>query len=109
MSDAASSDSDSSPARKNRRAKSFRVLFDDLPDEIRKLAQAKFKLFLENPGHPSLRLHELKDNDRGQHRKCSISVSLSSQYRAIYVVDGDTNVWYWIGTHAQYNHFTGKA
>ena len=30
------------------------------------------------------------------------------QYRAIYVEVGDTNVWYWIGTHAAYNHFTGK-
>jgi hypothetical protein len=32
------------------------------------------------------------------------------QYRAIYVVDEETdqNVWYWIGTHAQYEKFTGK-
>jgi hypothetical protein len=29
------------------------------------------------------------------------------KYRAIYVVDGETNVWYWIGSHANYDTFTG--
>jgi hypothetical protein len=24
------------------------------------------------------------------------------------IVDGDTNVWYWIGTHADHDVFTGK-
>lgn len=30
------------------------------------------------------------------------------QYRAVYYKDGDTNVWYWIGTHAQYDKLVGK-
>ena len=30
------------------------------------------------------------------------------KYRAIGVVDGATTVWYWIGTHADYDVFTGK-
>jgi hypothetical protein len=30
------------------------------------------------------------------------------QYRAIYVVDGDINVWYWIGSHADYDRFIGS-
>lgn len=37
-----------------------------------------------------------------------MSVSITMQYRAIYVVDGDTNVWYWIGSHSDYNNFIGK-
>ena len=38
----------------------------------------------------------------------SSSVSITMQYRAIYTVDGTDNVWYWIGTHADYDVFIGK-
>jgi hypothetical protein len=38
-----------------------------------------------------------------------VSISVTIGYRAIYVTDEDgTNVWYWIGTHADYDTFTGK-
>jgi hypothetical protein len=33
----------------------------------------------------------------------SFSVSINMQYRAIYSVIGETNLWYWIGSHADYN------
>jgi hypothetical protein len=29
------------------------------------------------------------------------------QYRAIYAVADGKNVWYWVGTHAEYDIFTG--
>ncbi len=32
-----------------------------------------------------------------------LSVSITMPYRAIYVSDGDTNVWYWIGSHGEYD------
>ncbi|MCE9567045.1 MAG: hypothetical protein K8U57_34010 [Planctomycetes bacterium] len=83
-------------------------MFDELPKEIQALARKRYKLFQENPTHHSFRLHELKDMKRGHHESGSISVSVNMQYRAIYVVNGNINLWYWIGTHAQYNHFTGK-
>jgi hypothetical protein len=38
----------------------------------------------------------------------SRSVAITRRYRAIYVVDGDTNVWYWCGSHEDYNNFVGK-
>jgi len=83
-------------------------MFANLPPNIQKLADAAYKQFLENPHHPSLRLHPLGDNDKGRHKKGSVSVSITMKYRAIYVVDGETNVWYWIGTHNDYANFTGK-
>jgi hypothetical protein len=30
------------------------------------------------------------------------------QYRAIYVVEDGVNIWYWIGTHAEYDQFIGE-
>ena len=44
----------------------------------------------------------------GQHEAGSVSVSITRQYRAIYVRQGEVNVWYWIGTHADYDTFTGR-
>jgi hypothetical protein len=35
-------------------------------------------------------------------------VSITMKYRALYVVEGDTNVWYWIGTHNDYENFIGS-
>jgi mRNA-degrading endonuclease YafQ of YafQ-DinJ toxin-antitoxin module len=83
-------------------------MFAALPQHIQKLAEAAYQLFRQDPHHPSLRLHPLQDNDKGRHRKGSFSVSITMKYRAIYAVDDDTNVWYWIGTHNDYENFIGK-
>lgn len=96
-----------SPSRRNVRTAPFRAMYERLPQRIQKLAVAAFRAFVANPDHPALRKHRLKDNDKGQHRLSSISVSVNMQYRAIYFADGDTNVWYWIGSHGDYDAFTG--
>jgi len=62
---------------------------------------------LVNPAHPGLRCHPLEDTAKGRHRKGSYSVTITMQYRAIYVVDGEANVWYWIGNHNDYERFIG--
>src|SRR4051794_923827 len=93
--------------RRNVRTREFKALFDRLPEQVRRQAGLAYRAFLLNPDHPALRRHTLKDNDKGRHRKSSISVSINMQYRAIYVEDGDTNIWYWIGNHNDYDNFTG--
>jgi hypothetical protein len=75
---------------------------------VQELGKLTFRMFVENPAHPSLRQHALEDNKRGSHRNHSFAVSLNMQYRAIYVVVDDVNVWYWVGTHAAFDRFTGK-
>lgn len=94
--------------RRNVRTRNFRSQFEALPQRIRELAEKAFQTFLENPHHPVLGNHELKDTHRGRHRKHSRAVSISARYRALYVEDGDTNVWYWIGSHEDYNGFVGS-
>jgi hypothetical protein len=79
-----------------------------LPANVQQLARAAFKAFKSNPAHPSLRVHQLKDNSRGSHRPGSWSASITLHYRAIFFIDGDANVWYWIGSHNDYDQFTGK-
>lgn len=82
-------------------------MFAKLPANIQALARAAFQLFRQNPDHPSLRRHPLADTRKGRHQTGSFAVSIDRRYRAIYVVNGDTNVWYWIGSHSDYNNFIG--
>src|SRR5882724_5939346 len=92
---------------KNRTTRQFRELFHHLPKHVQELTRGACILFDKGPTHRSFRLHELEDTKKGQHVPGSFSVSITMQYRAIYVIDGGINVWYWIGTHADYDTFTG--
>ncbi|QDT67079.1 hypothetical protein [Calycomorphotria hydatis] len=94
----------------NHRTWQFKQSFEALPKSVQSLAESQFKLFRENPSHPSLRHHQLDETKRGRHEKGSCSVSITMKYRAIYVyiTDQDVNLWYWIGNHNDYNSFTGR-
>ena len=92
---------------RNRTTRQFRELFAALPKRIQLLVREACPLFASNPAHLSLRVHELADSKKGHHVSGSYSVSITMQYRAIYVVVDGINVWYWIGTHADYDRFTG--
>jgi len=94
--------------RRNRRTSDFKAQFERIPQSAQRAAREAFRLFCNQPAHLALDSHTLKDTHKGRHKKGSVSVSVTYRYRAIYVVDGDTNVWYWIGTHEDYNNFTGK-
>lgn len=79
---------------------SFRKQFADLPEDVKKLACKKEKLFRENPFHPSLRLHKL----RGKlNRFWSISVNM--KYRIIFeLLENGVMLFVSIGTHAIYEY-----
>lgn len=99
----------SSFRQRNKTTRDFREQYADLPDEIKEATLDSCILFDRDPSHPSLRRHELKDLKKGHHQPNSFSVSITMQYRAIYLVGEDgVNVWYWIGTHAAYKRYTGS-
>ncbi len=93
---------------RNVRIKNCKNQLAKLGKRIVSLADEAFLTFVNNPEAPVLHNHPLGDTHRGRHRKGSRAVSVTFRYRAIYVVDGDTNVWYWIGSHEDYNIFTGR-
>jgi hypothetical protein len=90
---------------RNVRTKGFKEQFNRLPERIQRVATRIFRRFRADPSDPTLRHHALAADQKGRHRSNSYSVSITMQYRAIYTRDGDTNVWYWIGTHADYDTF----
>ena len=65
-----------------------------LPEQVRDLADKNYALLKSNPQHPSLQLKKAG-------RFWSVRVGL--RYRALAVeADGDL-VWFWIGSHAEYD------
>ncbi|QDT04349.1 hypothetical protein K227x_27400 [Rubripirellula lacrimiformis] len=94
---------------RNRTARSFRVLYKKLPKQSQELIRLTGPAFDANPLAKSFRHHELSANRRGKHKSDSFSVSISMDLRAIYAMSSDkeTRIWYWVGTHSQYNIFTG--
>ncbi|MET0219787.1 MAG: hypothetical protein ABW213_03935 [Tardiphaga sp.] len=79
---------------KHRASPKFWAAYDALPLAIRKLADANFQLLKRDRRHPSLQMKKV-----GPYW----SVRIGLRYRALAVeVDGDC-VWFWIGSHADYD------
>jgi hypothetical protein len=77
--------------------KRFWKLYRSLPAEARAQARDAFKQFCADPAHPGLSFERLRfDTD-------SWSVRVSRNYRAVARKHGDTMIWYWIGSHAEFD------
>ena len=75
----------------------FRTLLAALPEHVQGQARDAFRLFSENPWHPSLRFRQVRE-DRPTH-----SARVGAHYRVLGYFEGETIVWVWIGTHADYD------
>ena len=73
---------------------SFRKLYLDLPSEVQTLADEKYRLFQQDPFHPSLEFEA-----KGK----VWSVAIGRSYRAIARRSGNGLYWVWIGSHEDYN------
>lgn len=77
----------------------FWVCYRTLPEEIQRLADRCHELLLADPRHPSLHFRKVG-------RFWSVRVGL--HYRALAVGDGADIVWFWIGSHAEYDTLVGR-
>jgi len=75
----------------------FRKAFRNLPQEEQKLARRAYRLFIKNPRHPSLQFKPINS------ARSIYSVRISLNYRALGSRDGDEIIWFWIGSHAEYD------
>ena len=70
--------------------------YEDLPKHIREQALSAYRKWKDNPEHPSLffkKVHEERN---------VFSVRISLDYRALGVLEEGVMIWYWIGSHADY-------
>jgi hypothetical protein len=68
--------------------------YRNLPDAVRNLADKNFELLKADPHHPSLHLKKIGE---------LWSVRVGAHYRALGRDAGDTIIWFWIGSHADYD------
>ncbi len=73
---------------------SFWVCYKNIPRQIQELADRNFALIKEDPKHPSLHTKKV-----GKYW----SVRISRRYRALAVEVEGGLLWFWIGTHAEYD------
>jgi len=80
----------------SRTTERFRSQLTHLPKPIRDKAASAYALWSENPEHPALRFKKVHTTQP------IYSVRIDRAWRAVGVLDGDTVVWFWIGSHADY-------
>lgn len=68
-----------------------------LPVQARSLADKNYRLWSENPNHPSLHFKPLTD--------VFWSVRIGIHHRAVGFVEDNEITWVWIGHHSEYDGF----
>jgi hypothetical protein len=69
--------------------------YRELPESVRKLADKNFQLLKADPYHPSLHFKRIGG---------VWSVRVGAHYRALAMDTPDAIVWFWIGSHADYDN-----
>jgi hypothetical protein len=76
----------------------FIQCFSELPERVQKTARKNYKLWQQNPSHPSLEFKKLNT------KQPAYSVRAGIGWRAVGVMkDPETIVWFWIGSHSNYD------
>ena len=79
---------------KHHAAPDFWSCYRRLPDDIQQTANKSFALLKQDPRHPSLQLKKLDS---------VWSARVGLHYRALAVEVPGGFLWFWIGTHAEYD------
>ena len=82
----------------SRTTRRFREAFEALPEDTRRQARQAYRLFSHDPSHPSLRFKKVDDGAN------IYSIRVGIGYRALGVMTDSAIVWFWIGSHADYDH-----
>jgi len=78
---------------------SFWVAYRSLDKVVKRQAKKAYRLWAENPFHPSLRFKCINTEEEVW------SVRISRGYRALGIMEGDFVTWFWIGSHKDYERF----
>jgi len=73
--------------------------YQNLPPQIKTLANRNFKLLKENPNLPSLSLKKIEN---------LWSVRIGKKYRALAIEYEGCMIWFWVGNHSDYEKMLKK-
>jgi hypothetical protein len=85
----------------SRLSREFRECFARLPKDVQESTREAYKRWKDNHRHPGLRFKPIQGLDN------IYSVRIGINWRALGVLKDDTIVWYWIGSHAEYDRIIG--
>ncbi len=77
---------------------SFWELYEKLPSTVQELADKNFELLKTDPKHPSLHLKKA-----GKYWSARVGM----KYRVLGIELDEGLLWFWIGTHAEYDKILG--
>lgn len=80
----------------SRTTEKFWKCYERLPENVKEKAKKVYQYFEEDPAHPSLRFKKVNDDPK------VYSVRISIEYRALGVVEGNEIIWFWVGSHDDY-------
>jgi len=86
----------------SRTTQRFRKALAALPPEIRGRARIAYLLFAHDPWHPALQFKQVHPAEP------IFSARVGLGYRALCIREGDTVIWFWIGSHADYDHLIAQ-
>ena len=87
---------------KSRGTPRFWPAYRELPERMQERAREAYKAFRDDPGHPSLQFKKVHDTEP------IYSVRVTLGYRALGLLQKDETVWFWIGSHAEYDRLLTK-
>ncbi len=86
----------------SKRSRQFRAQFAELPETVQRQANEAYRLFRINPAHPGLAFKQV--SSKGP----VYSVRIGLHYRALAIRQQDYLLWFWIGSHADYDKMLSR-
>jgi len=80
----------------------FRKRLRALPDAVRTLARRIYYRWQSDPRHPSLQFKRIHSHEP------IYSVRIGIYWRAVCTLENDAAIWFWIGSHAEYDSLIKK-
>lgn len=68
--------------------------YEKLPKDVKELANKNFELLKSDPKHPSLHFKQIRE---------LWSVRVGKHYRALGLNKPDGIIWFWVGSHTDYD------
>lgn len=87
---------------KSVKTEKFKKAFDKLPIAIQGKAWLTYNIWKSNHYHPKLHFKRIHSG------KPIYSVRIGLSYRALGVIQEDAIIWFWIGSHEDYNNLISQ-
>lgn len=86
----------------SRTTERFRKAYAALPKHLQSQVREAYKQFKRDPNHPGLQFKRVHS------AKPVYSVRVSLGYRALGIRNGQEIVWFWVGSHADYDRLLSR-